>query len=314
MVISMIRLSLAALFVGLATAASAEVCVTIDESRDTFSPTDRSGAVLLFSTQFEQEGERVVPAGCADPFVLFHAQLGNLVVVTVSGRGKRWQATAQTTSDLPAIYSQIARSIVTGRAMAGLNVVDRTNVTTTQAEAQRVHSDSIWYGRLGYGGLFADRVYGTPSIGFGYRAELDTFAIDLAMLNIQLPSPGSYSSPRAYATTWLKLSGLRFVNPQANRSAYFGGGLSYGHINVNRGGTYYYATPTYATSWSGSGLQGELTAGYELARATSLRMFVQADVVLPFYQVVSETRSMTGVISSDSRYTPSLVLSVGIGR
>ena len=313
MVTSMLRLLLAALFVGLATAASAEVCITVDESRDTLAPTDRSGAVLLLTTQFEQEGERVAPAGCPDPFVLFHAQLGNLVVVTVSGRGKRWQATAQTTSDLPAIYSQIARSIVTGRAMAGLNVVDRTNVTTTQAEVQRVHSDSIWYGRLGYGGLFADRVYATPSIGFGYRAELDTFAIDLAMLNLQLPSPGGYSSPRAYATTWLKLSGLRFVNPRANRSAYFGGGLSYGHISINRGSTYY-AGPTYSTSWSGSGLQGELTAGYELARATSLRMFVQADVVLPFYQVTSDTFTSNRVVSTDSRYAPSLVLSVGIGR
>lgn len=313
MVTSILRLSLAALFAGLASVANAEVCLTVDESRDTLAPADRSGALLLLSTQLEKEGERLVPAGCADPFVLFHAQLGNLVVVTVTGRGKRWQATAQTTADLPAIYSQIARSIVTGRAMAGLNVVDRTNVTSSQADVPRVHSDSIWYGRLGYGGVFADRVYGTPSIGFGYRAELDTFAIDLAMLNLQLPSPGGYSSPRAYATTWLKLSGLRFINPQANRSAYFGGGLSYGHTYVNRGGTYYSA-PTYSTSWSGGGLQGELTAGYELARATSLRLFVQADLVLPFYQVTSETYTTNRVVSTDSRYAPSLVLSVGIGR
>jgi hypothetical protein len=313
MVPSVPRLLLALLFVGLASAARAEVCITIDESRDTFAPRDRSGALVLLTTQFEREGERVVAAGCADAFVLVHSQLGNLTIVTVSGRGKSWQATAQTTEDVPAIYSQIARSIVTGRSMTGLSVVDRTNVTSAQAEARRVHSDSIWYGRLGYGGVFAGDTYGTPSLGFGYRAELDTFAIDLAFLNLQLPSPGGYASPRAFTTTWLKLSGLRFVNPHANRSAYFGGGLSYGHTNVTRGGTYSPAS-TYRTSASGNGLQGELTAGYELARATSLRMFVQADVVLPFYQVTSETYSMNGPISSESQYAPSLVLSVGIGR
>ena len=313
MVPSVSRLLLALLFVGLASTASAEVCITIDESRDSFAPRDRSGALVLLTTQFEREGERVVAAGCADPFVLFHAQLGNLTIVTVSGRGKSWQATAQTTEDVPAIYSQIARSIVTGRPMTGLSVVDRTNVTSSQAEAKRVHSDSIWYGRLGYGGVFAGDTYGTPSLGFGYRAELDTFAIDLSFLNLQLPSPGGYSSPRAHTTTWLKLSGLRFVNPQANRSAYFGGGLSYGHTTVNRG-IAYSSAPTYRTSANGSGLQGELTAGYELARATSLRVFVQADVILPFYHVTSETYSFNGPISSDSQYAPSLVLSVGIGR
>ncbi len=313
MVPSVSRLLLALLFVGLASTARAEICITIDESRDSFTPRDRSGALVLLTTQFEREGERVVAAGCADPFVLFHAQLGNLTVVTVSGRGKSWQATAQTTEDVPAIYSQIARSIVTGRPMTGLSVIDRTNVTTSQAEAKRVHSDSIWYGRLGYGGVFAGDTYGTPSLGFGYRAELDTFAIDLSFLNLQLPSPGGYSSPRAYMTTWLKLSGLRFINPHANRTAYFGGGLSYGHTSVNPGGTYY-GVPSYMTSASGHGLQGELTAGYELARATSLRMFVQADVILPFYQVTSETYSFNGPISSDSQYAPSLVLSVGIGR
>jgi hypothetical protein len=312
MVTSVPRLLLAVLFAGLATTAHAEVCLTIDESRDALPARDRAGAIVLLTTQFELEGERVVAAGCADSFVLFHSQLGSLVVVTVTGRGRNWQATAQTTEDIPAVYSQIARSIVTGRPMTGLNVVDRTNVTSAQAERRRVHTDSIWYGRLGYGAVFSGGAYETPSLGFGYRAELDNFAIDLSFLNLQLPSPGGYASPRAHASTWLKLSGLRFVSPEANRSAYFGGGLSCGHTTINRDTTFSF--PNYSSSWSGSGLQGELTAGYELARATTLRMFVQADVVLPFYQVTSETFTINGPVSRDSRYAPSLVLSVGIGR
>jgi hypothetical protein len=313
MVASVFRASLAALLIGAASTASAEVCITIDDARDTFAPGDRAAALLLVTTQFETEGERVVAAGCAKPFVLFHAQLGDLIIVAMSGQGTTWQATALRLDDLPAIYSQIVRSIVTGRPMTGLNVIDRTNVTSSQAQSRRVHSDSLWYGRLGYGGIFADRSYGTPALGFGYRAELDSFAIDVAFLNHQLPSPGRPYARDASAFSVLKLSALRFLNPQANRSAYYGGGLSYGFRSISRG-SYPYTLGSYSTSWSGSGLQGELTAGYELARATSLRVFVQADAQLPFYRVTSETRSTNGPVSTDSRYAPSLVLSIGIGR
>jgi hypothetical protein len=308
-----LRASLTALLLGTASAASADVCIAIDESRDTFAPRDRAAALALVTTQFELEGERVVPGGCAKSFTLFHAQLGTLVVVTMSGQGTTWQATGLTTDDLPAIYSQMVRSIVTGRPMTGLNVVDRTNVTSSQAQARRVHSDSFWYGRLGYGGVFGDRIYGAPALGFGYRAELDSFAVDIAFLNHQFSSPGVYSAPRASVSSWLKLSGLRFLDPQANRSAYFGGGLSYGYGSISRG-SYSYTFGQYSTNWSGSGLQGELTAGYEFARATSLRLFMQADAVLPFYQLTSETRSTNGLITTDSRYAPSLVLSIGVGR
>ncbi|HEX5110151.1 MAG TPA: hypothetical protein VFV95_16985 [Vicinamibacterales bacterium] len=310
---SVLRVLLTVLLIGWASTAGADVCIAIDESRDTFAPRDRDAALLLVTTQFESEGERVVPPPCPQSFLLFHSQLGNLVVVTMSGQGKTWQTTALTLDDVPAIYSQMVRSIVTGRPMTGLNVVDRTNVTSSQAQAHRVHSDSLWYGRLGYGGVFADRSYGTPALGFGYRAELDSFAIDVSFINHQFTSPGSYASPRASAFTVLKLSGFRFLRPQANRSAYYGGGLSYGFRNISRG-NYPYTLGTYTTSWDGSGLQGELTAGYELARATSLRVFVQADAVLPFYTLTSETRATNGVVSTDSRYAPSLVLSIGVGR
>jgi len=313
MVNFVLRVTLTALLVGASSSAYADVCVAIDESRDTFAPGDRAASLLLVRTQFEKEGERVVPAGCAKSFVLFHAQLGTLIVVTMSGQGTTWQATAQTLDDVPAIYSQMVRSIVTGRPMAGLSVIDRTNVTSSQEHARRVHSDSLWYGRLGYGAVFADRTYGTPSLGFGYRAELDSFAIDVAFLNFQFSSPGHYSSPSASASSLLKLSGLRFLDPHGNRSAYYGGGLSYGFQSISRG-MVSYGIGSYSTSWSGSGLRGELTAGYELARATSLRVFVQADVTLPFYSVTSETRSSNGLLSTESRYAPSLVVSVGVGR
>jgi hypothetical protein len=293
--------------------AYADVCVTIDAARDTLEPQEQAAALLLLTRQFEQAGERVLPAGCATAYSLSHVRLGNVIVVNLSGPGGVREATALGLDDLPALYSQMVRSVVTGRPMTGFNVVDRTNVTASQAAVRRVHSDSVWYARLGYGSIFGDRVYGTPALGFGYRGEMDPVAIDVAFLNFQLPTSDHYSgSSGASAGSVLKLSGLYFMNPQANRSGYLGGGLSYGYRS---GGASWNSTTGYRTGWDGHGLQGELTVGYELARATSLRMFLQADAILPFYQVTSETYSRFGVVTAtDRRYVPSLVVSIGIGR
>jgi hypothetical protein len=177
----------------------------------------------------------------------------------------------------------------------------------------------LWYARLGYGSLFVDGdANGTPSLGFGYRAELDTFAIDVSFLNFQFSGDNTFSSRGATAQTLLKLSGLYFTSPRANRSAYFGGGLSFGHQSF--GGSFNATNGYYTSAWNGHGLQGELTVGYELARATSFRTFVQADAVLPFYKAVSETYPVPSRINpvptptTSRRYAPSLIVSIGVGR
>ncbi len=296
--------------------AFADICVTIDQGRDTLTAPEQTAAIVVITSEFEQAGERVIPAPCAAPYSLSHARLGDLIVVSLSGPGGQREAIAHGIDDLPALYDQMVRSIVTGRPMTGLGVVDRTNVTKAQAvEPRRVHSDSIWYAKLGYGGVFGDQTYNTPALGFGYRAELDSLAIDVSFLNFQF-QPSSYynTSSEASAASFLKLSGLYFVDPTADRTPYFGGGLSYGRSGF--GGNYVPSTSgTFRTDWEGSGLQGELTAGYELARATSFRIFLQADAVLPFYEVESHTFSRYGVPSiTDRRYAPSFIVSVGIGR
>jgi hypothetical protein len=80
-----------------------------------------------------------------------------------------------------------------------------------------------------------------------------------------------------------------------------GGGISWGGGYSSSGTSW--ANRTY---WQGSGLQGELTVGYEVGRASTLRVFVQADATLPFYMMTS---SRTG----DTRYSSSLAVSVGVG-
>jgi hypothetical protein len=149
-------------------------------------------------------------------------------------------------------------------------------------------------------------------MGFGYRAEFDSLGVDVSFLNFQFPNDnGLYASSGALAGSLLKLEGLYFTNPVANSTGYFGGGMSWGGTDFGTG----------QRSWHGSGLQGELTAGYEIGRATSVRAFVQLDAALPFYRTTSVTYvfpqrftpGATPTAITDQRYAPSVAVSVGLG-
>jgi len=175
--------------------------------------------------------------------------------------------------------------------------------------------DSIGYARLGYGAVFGDRTYGGPSVGFGYRAEFETFAVDVSFLNLQLPSSGS--SDRSWTSgSLLKLQGLHFVNSEASATTYVGAGLSLGFTNVGQDSS----GPGFSvSSWRGGGLQGEFTIGYEAMRASPLRMFVEANATVPFYNVASDhttySASTSRVLSvvSFHRFAPSVGVSFGLG-
>jgi hypothetical protein len=316
-----VRLTIFATILGSATSVRAQVCTRIDTATDALTDAERGAAIVMLNRQFALEGERVVP-DCPSPYLLTHAKLGNTIVVTLSGpRGQR-DGVALGLDDLPALYNQMVKSLLTGRPMVGLAVVDRTNVTEAQATARRVHADSFTYARLGYGAVFADQAYATPSFGFGHRAELDKVAIDVAFLDTALGSSDYWTGSGSASTfALLKLSGLYLLNREANSTPYFGGGLSWGWTHVDaarstsafRADTGPNAVYTYTTGGHGNGLQTHLTGGYEFGRATTIRMFVQADAALPLYSITTSTRSSTGGVSSTTRYTPSLVVSLGLG-
>src|SRR4051812_13927838 len=59
--------------------ARADVCVTVDEPRAPFPPAKRSAAVLVPPRQFELAGERVVPPGCAESYVVTHVKFGTRI-------------------------------------------------------------------------------------------------------------------------------------------------------------------------------------------------------------------------------------------
>jgi hypothetical protein len=272
--------------------------------------------LLLLRRQFELAGERVVDPGCPQAYVLSHVVFGTRVMITLSGPKGLREATAMGMDDVPAVYSQMVRSLLRGEPMGTSGVIDRTNVSKTQAARQnRTHSDSVWYARLGYGMYFADDSYGGPAVGFiGYRREGVRYGIDVSFLNFQYKSSdrsggfGLSQGSSGMTGTWLKLEMLRYFRPAADRSPYIGAGLSLSATNLDRNATY----------WQGNGLQGELTAGYEMGRASSIHIFVQADAGLPFYKLRSTTYRFTNLppyydSSVSHRYVPTLTVSLGFG-
>lgn len=288
------------------------ICVAIDEARDTLSSQDRQAALILVRRQFELAG-RTASGECTERYTLSHVRLGSTITVLLEGPSGQREGRAAGMDDLPGLYNQMVRALLTGSAVGSMSVVDRTNVTTPQAQPRRVGIDSFGYARLGYGRMFGERGGGNPAIGFGYRAELDSFGLDVSFLNHQVPSGnGGFGGSTGASGSLLKLTALYFTNPRANASAYFGGGLSWG---MTSGSTN--STANGYSSWRGSGLQGELTAGYELPRASELRVFVQADAALPFYRTVGQTYTYSAgrssTVTTGRSYNPSLTLSVGLG-
>lgn len=288
-------------------AAHAAVCVSLDQTRDNLTEQERGATVAMLQQTLRDQGQDVSTQNCMGTYYVYHLRLGSSVTVYMQGPQGYRSSTARAIEELPAVYSQMVRSLLTGQPMTATStVVDRTNVTSAQQAPRRVEADSLWYARLGYGGAVGPFFNSGPQFGFGYRYELDNVGIDLSFLNFMVAS----SKQRADGTTssvgvtgsWVKLMGLYFANPLSNGSLYFGGGLSWG-------GT---AIANETSSYSGSGLQGEGVVGYELLRASTIRIFLEGEATLPFY-TVTENYLFTGTTAGGSKYVPFFGASIGLG-
>jgi hypothetical protein len=207
----------------------------------------------------------------------------------------------------------MVRSLISGRPMNTSNgTVDRSNVTSAQQAPNRVEADSLWYLRIGYGLALGPTTGHGVAFGFGYRYELDELGIELSFLNLMIGNNNNSSGSATVTGDWAKIMGLYFLSPTAGQSLYLGAGLSWGMAAAAGN-----ATGTGSTSfqtYTGSGLQGELSVGYEFLRASTIRMFLQADATLPFYTVHRNTYDSTLLATvGGSSWVPSLAFSFGIG-
>ena len=172
----------------------------------------------------------------------------------------------------------------------------------------------VSYARLGEAVVFDGGGRPAPAFGFGIRGEMETFAVDVSGLNLAIDFHPVDTARDLLAGSLIKIEVLRFLSPYTRRSAYVGGGMSWGQLSLGRED----ALDGSVRSWTGSGLQAELTAGYEFARKSPVRFFVQADASAPFFmgrhQTFEYSPSGTAVSTTrESRYIPTVVVSAGVG-
>jgi hypothetical protein len=292
-----------------AKAASADVCVEVDAQRDNLSESDRSATRTMLEQALINNGQRVVPpgAGCSATWKVYHLKLGQSVTVTMSSPTDNRTMKVRSVEDVPDAYSQMVKSLITGQPLgAEGGTIDRTNVTATQMSNNRVAADSLFYMRLGYGGVVGSGFTAGPAFGLGWRKELDRIAIDISTLNFVLTKKDD--SYKDVSGSFIKLGVLYYFDPFANNSLYAGGGLGYGVSAVTKDDS------TSFHTYTGSGMHGELSAGYEMLRASNIRLLIQLDATLPFYSTTSTfyLGTATGE-TKDSLYTPSFSLSLGLG-
>ncbi|HEY1557847.1 MAG TPA: hypothetical protein VGF94_23605 [Kofleriaceae bacterium] len=299
------------MLVGLVRAASADVCVVLDESRDTLSPDDRRGALISFGQAMAKAGIQVSNQNCTETYTFYNVKLGDSITVYAIGPNNTTrQARASKLDELPLVYEQMTSSFATGTQMGtGGGNVDRTNATNDQMAPRRVSADGLKYARIGYGAVTGKDTTGGTAFGFGYRYELDQLAIDLSFLNlvwaeqnVMDPSTGFVTSKGGLNGEWIRIAAVRYADTLADKSFYYGAGLGYGTTGI-------YDSSNDA-NYEGSGLQVTALAGYEMLRSSTIRLFVEAHVTLPLYTASYEFGA-TG--DSTNRWAPVAALTVGAG-
>jgi hypothetical protein len=300
---SKIMSALLALTVVLSGSAMAEVCVKVDEAKDSLAPAERNAAVGLLENGFRKAGETVVSGDCGAQYTVANIRLGQSITTTVTGPKGTRSLQVSKIEELGSAYEQIASSLITGATLgdtAGTSI-GRNNVTAQQANPNRVENDSLGYAAVGPGYIFGVNPDEVPiTIAGGYRYELDSIAIDLG--GQLVIAGGEDSGGVSFLGT---IGAVHFLDPVANNSAFVGGGLGLGTIAVGNDDQ----------AFAGGGLHVKAMAGYEFFRASNMRLILQADVTLPLYDLEGETTfdANGNEVDGDSKYAPVVGLTVGGG-
>jgi hypothetical protein len=283
--------------------ASASSCVSIDEERDGLTPDERQSTRTLFEEALGEAGVTVAREGCNETWTLYHVRLGKSITVVVqSPRGTRRERVKKI-EDLPATYHQLAHAIISGKENTNDgSSVDRRNVTDSQSQRKRVSADAVWYAKLGYGSTPAAGFHAGPAFGFGRRWELDSVGINLGFLNFILYQDSEEF--RGASAGWIELGADYFFDPYANSTAFVGAGLSLGNHSI----------PSDTGDYENAGLQGKATLGYEMFRASTIRLSALLEATLPMYRLTRTTIDpITSAEDDDHVYSPTFQLSLGLG-
>lgn len=147
------------------------------------------------------------------------------------------------------------------------------------------------YIKIGGGAVSIGQTDGyIPMVGIGRRYECPECAIDYsAIIGYNKGMGGSNHSLIYYSIP--KIVCLKFADPRANSSFYYGAGMSWSGIVNNHIHQYFH------------GVSGEITIGYETQRLACMRSFVQLDASQPILAAVRKGKFPS----------PALQLTFGLG-
>jgi hypothetical protein len=134
--------------------ARADACVEIDPERDTLSEQDRAAARSLFLQALETNGQRVSggrnSGQCTAVYRIYNVRLGSSVTSTVAVPQGTRTGSVRAVEDLPNVYDQMVRALLSGEPISNSSgsALTRENVTASQAAPNRAEADSLWYARL----------------------------------------------------------------------------------------------------------------------------------------------------------------------
>jgi len=242
---------------------------------------------------------------CEDTYTAGHVRLGkSMSVMLTSSKGSR-TAKAGIIDELPAIYDQLIRALDSGKELGDAGVTSRKNATFDQAVPNRVQADNIARLTIGYGATLGQAAAPGPTFGGGYRYELDRWAVD-ADVNLIFGQKGATATRGGFQAG---IRGVYFFDPTASASPYVGAGAAF----------LWASSEIDHWSYSGTGLAGRASVGYELLRDSTIRMTVEVDAVLPVFKLTRDTSfgEMLGVPTAAtgpaSVYSPIIGLNIGIG-
>lgn len=276
------------------TSALAGICVTINKDRDTLSPEDQRAARITLENTLENQGIKPIGEPCETTYTLSHTKLGEEVTIRLAVGEETRTLRARGLEDLPSAYEQMVASIKNGTPLA--DNIGRQNVTNKQTNRNKQELESQLY--IALGGVMSElNQEAAPLFRFGYRFETDSAGFGLSGSLSPFPKTGGGGAG-------LDFEGLYFFDGQAGSSLYTGAsigyqGYSYGEPAFD---DVVESTVTDTTEWAGAGFAVRPMVGWEFFRATSGRLFIQAEANLPTYMLEQ---------GGQEKWNPSFMFTVG---
>jgi hypothetical protein len=175
----------------------------------------------------------------------------------------------------------------------------RHEVTLEEATPRRVQSDNLGYVTVGYAATLGGDVAPGPTLGGGYRYELDRFGVDVGVLLLM----AQRDAPATQTGVHAGIRGLFFASPDASATPLLGLGLSFAALG----------SEIDHVGYSGSGLVGRISLGYEFLRESTIRFLVEVDALLPAFTLARDEGEPVLSGAKADFWAPNLGLNLGIG-